>query len=460
MSTVFYSFLKDISLHEWLMWFMMCGIFHLHATKIHLLDLSPQDFHRAVVLVVVIKSLESSATFKEQGFMETAMSHFMAGAGHGGEEVKPLNRLHHPCYERCFSFLVTSTLLERVFAHLVVSIIDLATDAGTGTKQRSVKTLHAFVATDSSLITTELYQTFIFKMLSDPAISVRDEAVRLLGWSVANADLPDFVPYLQSIIAKLEDTGLSCRKTAVSALGEFLKTSKAKPFYANICILLMKQFCVPKEEDTVKELIRDVLSEIWFPSFNLTKKKGPPLLRRTSSSSSIHSGCSTPTKSRSMQSNEVASMSPADGKISRANGLSSSSDMALQIAEIVEESSAGQWFVELMKSLLAGDSDGEDVQLSVKAKQASFLHHLDELCCALVEKLIEAEGGKANDSAAWIVKIIRAISLCVEVRVHEKQPPALLTPMLTRHILPCWGSTSVYCCRTLSWNTHCFPLFK
>lgn len=101
------------------------------------------------------------------------------------------------------------------------------------------------------LIQRESVRKAVTERFYDVAISVREEAVKLVGsFVLLGYDISSV--YLEGLISRLRDKGVSVRKSVVNIFKEVLLHQPTHPRYSEICRNLLEHGWHPKEEETIR----------------------------------------------------------------------------------------------------------------------------------------------------------------------------------------------------------------
>ena len=95
-------------------------------------------------------------------------------------------------------------------------------------------------------------------------------------------------PYLDGLVVRLRDKGVSVRKTVVGILKDTLLFQPDHPRYSELCLALLERGAQPKEEESIKEVVRATFQQVWFlpPSTSAIRAQSRPRKSLPSSSSS------------------------------------------------------------------------------------------------------------------------------------------------------------------------------
>ena len=159
--------------------------------------------------------------------------------------------------------LLTDRLLATEYDRIITALLMLLAEPMPVIRARVLKTFASIMKVDSDLISMEAVRETVNERFNDCAISVREEAVKLVGGYVARGyDLSQ--GYLPGLLQRLRDKGVSVRKAVVGIFRELLLYQPSHPQYSQLCIHLLERSAMPKEEDTIKDVIRSTFQKIWF----------------------------------------------------------------------------------------------------------------------------------------------------------------------------------------------------
>lgn len=159
--------------------------------------------------------------------------------------------------------------------------------------------------------------------------------------------------YLDGLLVRLRDKGLSVKKAVVNIIREILVNQPNHPRYLELCINLLEKCSLPKEEDSIKEIIRSTFQQLWFlpPPPSSYKQANHVLqqqllIKRNNSLTSINSNLS---------------ISDTSSVLSRSNSLTNSNSLSLSRSNSVSSNygssdnygASGSSLNELKKDLLA-----------------------------------------------------------------------------------------------------------
>jgi HEAT repeat associated with sister chromatid cohesion len=117
---------------------------------------------------------------------------------------------------------------------------------------------------DESLMLLPVIMKAVSKQLSDESISVREAAVALIGNYLSRSPPLAILNYHEFLVPCLTDPGVSVRKRAVKIFQSILIKN---PYYrgrAAVFKILLQRSIDPKEEDSIRDLIDELLYKLWF----------------------------------------------------------------------------------------------------------------------------------------------------------------------------------------------------
>jgi HEAT repeat associated with sister chromatid cohesion len=117
---------------------------------------------------------------------------------------------------------------------------------------------------DESLMLVPVIMKAVAKQLSDESISVREAAVALIGNYLSRSPPMAIQNYHEFLVPCLTDPGVSVRKRAVKIFQSILIKN---PYYRGrtaVFKILLQRSTDPKEEDSIRDLIDELLHMLWF----------------------------------------------------------------------------------------------------------------------------------------------------------------------------------------------------
>lgn len=259
------------------------------------------------------------------------------------------------------------TLLQS-FDGLLYRLLALLGQGQATWRARVMKAFTAILESDPMLMAQEQVKQSVIDRFQDEATSVRQATVDLVGKYVLQRPQL-FEKYYKALIERLVDKGVSVRKTVVRISGEFLVRYPTHELRTEICRRLVERASVVKEEDTVKDLIRDTFQVMWF-SDQLKSVAG--------------------VVDDEVDESQGASVRKKGGAPQRLEAV------ALQMVEVIAGLQNTDWLVALLHGLLFGMGQGEQEKKD-RVKQRKAIH---KRCEAIVESLVglllDLDEGKAS----------------------------------------------------------------
>ena len=332
---------------------------------------------------------------------------------------------------------VRSVLTPRSFDPLFNSILNavllLFAETSPLIRARTMRTLHSILRTDPDLISRPDVRDTLMERLYDAAICVREEAVKLVGsFIIKGGDVSGGEEYLRALLLRLDDKGVSVRKAVVSILREVLTRQPEHPSYADLCLRLLHVSAQPKEEDTVRDMIRSTFQQIWFlppeatvlHSMASSAMTGPSPVRNLNAqmtqaalvnngSPSTETMRSYKTFSAAREKQEVAvleeetkearielhPMDPSDNLPLKVENRHLEST-ALQIVSVSTQIEDPNWVISVIRDTLFSNAEGAGTPIVVLRKRQASLQHCSKLVECLFELLLRCEENIAAASAS------------------------------------------------------------
>ena len=425
--------------------------------------------------------------------------------------TRPLweSRMSFEWVQRSYHALLAEWFGMRQYESIVALLLNLmATEHSSLLRARAIKTLNVLFQTDSSLISRPLVCKAVTRRLNDTAISVREETVKLIGSFVleisgieattakGNTSQDNITnnnqngtttaasdEYLDGLLLRLRDRGVSVRKAVVILIRELLLRQISHPRYSELCLALLERSALPKEEDSIKDTIRTTFYEIWLtipkhrellPMNNTTSRLGfgsrkGSTVALSPQHAADHGRMSTSTSNERLKGTFEISISETNAAtIAEETSLSSKcpagvaevpailvtdsralyiESIAMQIIDVISSShniskqdgikselDVPSTLTSLIQGVLHGKSDGdEESAAAIKRREQSTLH-CESLLKAFLEILLKLEEGyeplekvygRKRSREAQIVGTIFAISVFCSAH------PPLLLPHLS-----------------------------
>lgn len=304
-----------------------------------------------------------------------------------------------------FYNLVCSTGLD--------SLLFAMGDTVPAVRSKALKILSQAMDIDNDLIKIAVIREAVVTRVADRAISVREEAVKIIGKYVLTKrdDIP--VSFLYSLVERLADEGISVRKSSVNCLRELLLSQPNHPLYKELCLKLLERCSMPEEEDTIKEIISSTFQQLWFlpPSETAVFITAPSRTLATYSTpdkddTDNHRRVISDDKPFSETKDHVEKSISKDSLVKVTAGVTRSRNdkgkalkaidvhhraTALQLVEFCCLPKAQEWLIMLLRELLHGKGDGDEVKSHVKSRRQNSLDHCANTVKVLVDILLELE---------------------------------------------------------------------
>ena len=142
-------------------------------------------------------------------------------------------------------------------------------------RARITKVLSHILQVEFNLLSRSDVEGLVSKMLLDRAISVREESVKLIGSYVLSGRRSMLSnEYMRGLLLLLSDEGISVRKSVVQLLRDVLLNQPTHPQYMDLCLALLQRAANPREEESIKDIVRATFQQIFFlpPSLDVISK--------------------------------------------------------------------------------------------------------------------------------------------------------------------------------------------
>ncbi len=141
-------------------------------------------------------------------------------------------------------------------------------------RSRAVKALGGVIAADPDIMLKDSIYKALRLRFYDEAISVREAVVNLVGtYLLQDRDKEEnttnerrnlLTKYLEPLMERLLDKGVSVRKSVVKILRGALLADPTHPSRSFVCHSLVERASILKEEESIRNLIHGTFCELWF----------------------------------------------------------------------------------------------------------------------------------------------------------------------------------------------------
>ncbi|KAL3921434.1 MAG: hypothetical protein SGILL_002747 [Bacillariaceae sp.] len=339
-------------------------------------------------------------------------------------------------------FTNTSGLLKS-FLDQVGFIVKLLEASSTPVRRLSLKAIEKMANANPKLMVIPKINDAVSKRFWDASISVREAVVSLVGNYVEKS--PELANrYHPAFMKALNDEGLSVRKRAVSALHSILCNNPRYEGRAEVCSVMLRLASDPKQDDSVRDRIHDLFSEIWLENGNAKVIEAQVVSPHPRPRESIESTASkvtnieylgdaeTPAAASegvSMMSNDTANAwnSTATRSLRTTARKQRSHEMRIrcevaaeQMVEVVKQANSGEDLTILFRELLSDvpDSDKTKKTLARAKRQRLAKDQIAMLIEQLFENLLRVEEDRTVqnvDKGVDFVAIFRVIKVFTDV---------------------------------------------
>ena len=368
------------------------------------------------------------------------------------EEFGRRSYLSYEFVESSLRQILSDSVLKNLFTIILSSILVFFEDPSPIIRARLVKTLNVILDSDPDLIKTDDIKNAVTDRFNDISISVREEAVKLVG-NFMSKGFDISTGYIDGLLIRLSDKGLSVRKAVVNIFKDILLENPDHIRYNELCIALLDKMSLPKEEDSIKELIKNTFQQLWFSPYNTSKLINPLVLKRLSSISSDDSKSgdlsinsspkmalnslpheeldneSASSKNNSPSECTVTSRGKSRWRSSTGDNVTCNKDVikcklvatAGQIVDIVGNYyiENNQWLVSLIREMLHGKPQGVEITSQTKLRRQETLQQCENLVSTMIDLLIEAEEALNKE---------KVISIIATLSIFSEAHPSLIIP--------------------------------
>jgi hypothetical protein len=306
--------------------------------------------------------------------------------------------------QRATRTVLAERALSQDFERTLRCVQMTFSDTSPQIRARGMKTLAALIHADPLLIQRPSVRATVSERFNDGAISVREEAVRivgkfvLMGYSVSE-------PYLDDLMVRLHDRGVSVRKAVVAILRDILMRYPKHPRYAEMCRQLLGRGWAPKEEETIKDMVRNTFQLIWFsaPTSDAISATGAALPGMALPQDAGIGACAAGSSNGSGSDDGTSAQQPLSSTRNMAslNAQEHLTTTALQMMHMVDTVECQNFMIKMTREMLHGShsSSGADNKTGLRRKRATSLDHCHMLLKELLELVLQGEEGKVSMTA-------------------------------------------------------------
>lgn len=304
--------------------------------------------------------------------------------------------------------VVSHRVLFQLLAKSMDTFLHMTSDSSPQVRAKALKSISRWTTIDPDIMFKENIRKVILSMLSDKAISVREEVVKIIGPYIATNHSVLSTVFLHDLLPLLVDEGISVRKSVVYIIRDILQNQPGHSQYQHLCIALLERLAAPKEEESIKEIIQGIFHQIWF---------SPPTTHALSVLKKIYwrekDQSSVPPPSAAVEDASTGNSTMSQWSVIRplvtkqkvTNNKRHSEDIynsihvestAIQLIDIVAMEETHQWISNLLQQLLHGKAEGNELTHQIKAKREDSFRHCHQIIQFLVELLLLAEEEQAD----------------------------------------------------------------
>eukprot|EP01080_Neovahlkampfia_damariscottae_P010260 gene10260-2679_t len=158
----------------------------------------------------------------------------------------------------------TKSLINQ-FETILKHILNVLKDNKVVVRSRAIKSLQTIIEEDHSILETTGIQLAIQERALDESIKVRENVIELVGEIILKNS--KYIPsYLQLVIQRVKDTGLSVRKRSIHILGDLLLDGNLDDAQITDILVSLSTRLTSLSEDSelIKELVYKVFENLWF----------------------------------------------------------------------------------------------------------------------------------------------------------------------------------------------------
>jgi cohesin loading factor subunit SCC2 len=296
-----------------------------------------------------------------------------------------------------------SYLVSSFPRHIGLLIQFMADDAFVSVRKLAVKALSYVVGADSRLMLHPALKSAVCMRFSDEAKSVREAVVGLVGSYVVSC--PELANAFHSaFLERLLDEGVSVKKRTVKIFRDILMTNPNYHGRAEACALMMRRAADSKEDDSVRDIIHELFSELWLGNIDIQSH---------AKKLAFQEGMMTNSKSEGFTKKCMFTPVVSPDKVFLLKSCESSPDIRCRIAaeqmiDVVQFAGSNEMIIQLLQELLSGFSDIEkDCKRSNrKRKKLDYSSHCSGLVDSMAEYLLLLEENREVEKNLFGNKVI------------------------------------------------------
>lgn len=288
----------------------------------------------------------------------------------------------------------------------------------------------------------------VSQRFGDDAKSVREAAVTLVGTFVVQT--PEVAnAFHSSLVRCLTDDGVSVKKRTIRIFRDVLLSNPLYKGRAAACAVMLRLAANPKEDDSVRDLIHELFTELWLEgetsasarisnsarqcelaATSANQARAPAVYRNAVAVDPPRSvaGIVTPLTPRGSNANAANRVSRRKGDMNDNSSCSPEQCRGFfameQMVEVVMAADSKDVLTALLKELMFGFTDADkDRKASERRQKNDALHlHCSSLVDALMEQLLILEENRSIYGESFgkkLVAVVRTISVFGEVAPAE-----------------------------------------
>jgi cohesin loading factor subunit SCC2 len=154
------------------------------------------------------------------------------------------------------------------FQHQVGFLVKLMESSSPTIRKLSLKAIEKIAHGDPVIMLYPFIRQAVIRRFVDESISVREAAVSLVGSYVVNT--PDVAnAFHKAFMVGLADPGVSVRKRTICVLQDILSSNAGYKCRAEACSAMLRLSADPKEDDSTRDLVYDLFSQLWLEGGNV-----------------------------------------------------------------------------------------------------------------------------------------------------------------------------------------------
>lgn len=268
-------------------------------------------------------------------------------------------------------YLAAKRPFSQSFDTYLKHIIKVLGESSVQIRTKAMKCLTAIVEVDPGVLALNEMQIGVKHSFLDQSTSVREAAVDLVGKFVLSR--PELIDkYYEMVSARILDTGVSVRKRVIKILKDVCTECPDFPKIPEICVRMIRRI---NDEDSIRKLVMEVFSNMWFTPVRERPPAKDVLLRKVMNITDVVAACNR--------------------------------DLGME------------WFEQLLTSLFKPKEDKDDSTKQILEPPKSLIQACKQIVDCLIDNVLTLDGCSSGSSQ-------RLVACLLTLHLFAKIRPQLL----------------------------------